>query len=163
MTLKLGLLAAAFLALPIAACVASDDGDHVTVVPEFEPNDTAATATKLNGGTTFYAFFGQCTAAATDKFDWFEVEAGAGPIVSTLYVSDHPPAGSGTTGDFAASSATISLAVMDGANAVIAHADAVTPSTPAKIDGTLGAPGTVRLKLQCPTVDVWYSGSIRIP
>jgi len=161
---KLRLLAAVLLALPLVACVASDDGDHVTVVPEYEPNDASTNATKLNGGAGYYSFFGQCSAATSDSYDWFEVDAaGSGPIESTLHVFAQEPGGPQGEAFTAAATPVIALSVMDAANAVIGEAPEVTPSAPARIDAVLPGAGTIRMKLTCPAVDAWYGGTIRLP
>lgn len=162
MTPKLRLLAAMLVALPLTACVAGDDADHVTVVPEYEPNDASSSATILNGGASVYSFFGQCSATANDASDWFEVDAvGAGNVESTLHVFTHAP---GTQEDaFAATAPVIALSVMDEANSVLGEAPEVTPAAPAKIEASLPGGGILRLKLSCGADDAYYVGTVKLP
>lgn len=165
MNSKLALLLPVLVLAPftVSGCVASDDHDTVNVVYEAEPNDTFSTGTPIAGAGLF-SFFGSCLQPG--NLDWYTASAQNGNVETTLYVSDQEP--NGGSGDAfapatAASPASVAIALTTDTSVMLYEAASVTPSTPAHLKATLGAPANLRLKITCPDVDAWYYGTIRIP
>lgn len=155
--------ALALAAAALSACVANDDHDSVNVVYEAEPNDTFSTGTPMVGAGVF-SFIGSCLQPG--NLDWYTASAQGGNIETTLYVSDQEPNG-GASDAFApataSSPASVAIALTTDTSVMLYEAASVTPSTPAHLHATLGAPANLRLKITCPDVDAWYYGTIRIP
>src|SRR5207244_13195675 len=120
------LLALPLLALPLVACIPSDDHERVTSMNEVEPNDAATQATDL-GQPGSYLFFGTCM--PNDSADWYKLTTTGGHLKGSIHVTP-PPADS----EAASSVIPVDFYLRNENSDPLAQATGVTDAT---IDGSV--------------------------